>query len=159
MASVEMVPKLAVAVLITSACLAQNTLQLSSATAPAATPVTLSLSLSSSPTPQASALQWTFNYPSNLVTSVQVNAGPALTAANKTMGCNVQASSAVCIAYGLNTTSIGNGVVATITLTASATAAIDVTGTNASTGDGTSLPITGSGGTVRYRFPRQSYQV
>lgn len=61
------------------------------------------------------ALQWGLALPAG-VTAVW-SAGPAATAAGKSVQCNANFS--VCLAYGLNSTVIGPGVVATAVLTPS----------------------------------------
>ena len=63
---------------------------------------------------QPSALQWTFTYPSATVASVSVSAGQALIAAGKSVRCTGDAAAYVCIASGMNSNVIANGVVASV---------------------------------------------
>src|SRR5437016_8258382 len=128
----------------------QTSLSLASGTAPQGGSVSLNLSLTSS---TAAALQWTFSYAAADIASFSVAAGPALTAANKSMQCSTGTGSTVCLASGMNATTIGNGVVAVVTATlASATSSgsvpISVSGTMGSLADGSAVAVSGSGGTI-----------
>lgn len=124
----------------------------SAATAPGAT-VSLDLVLTSGTTAPA-ALQWTVGYPVNAIASVSVVAGPAASAAGKSLICNSLAGAITCVLYGLNGTAISSGVVATarVAVLASAAAssiAISLYGGAASDGSGSAiLPFTTTGGTL-----------
>src|ERR1019366_6206591 len=104
---------------------AQTNIALSSgAVTPGGTTV-LNLSLTS-PSSMA-AVQWTFGYPAASVGSMTVAAGPALTSAGKTLSCVGAAGSSTCIAWGLNSTAISDGVVATVSVTPSGNSAVPIT--------------------------------
>ena len=124
-------------------------MSLASGTAVQGGSVSLNLSLSAS---SASALQWTLSYAAANVTSVSVAAGPALTAAGKTIQCRTTTGATVCLASGSNSTTIANGVVAVVTATLAPTSSpsvpISVGGTLGSLGAGTALAVTGTGGTI-----------
>ena len=94
--------------LISGAAYSQTSLSLASGTAVQGGSVSLNLSLCAS---TASALQWTLSYSAANVASVSVAAGPALTAAGKTIQCSTGVGSLVCLASGMNSTVIGNGTV------------------------------------------------
>src|SRR5579872_974433 len=83
--------------------------------------VSLNLSLSATAGSQPTALEWGLSYAPANVTAIGFTAGPALTAAGKTLSCNAVSGSAVCMASGMNATAIGTGVVAVATVTLSAT--------------------------------------
>ena len=141
--------------LIAGSAYSQTSLSLASGTAVQGSSLSLNLSLSAS---TASALQWTLSYAAANVTSVSVAAGPALTAAGKTIQCSTGTGATVCLASGLNSTLIANGVVAVVTATlaptSSASVPISVGGTMGSLGDGTaSVTVTGTGGTITVQGP------
>src|SRR5260370_26520730 len=129
---------------------AQPSLALSSATVAPGGSTALNLSFSSSPSSPLSAVQWTFNLPPTVVTSLTVAAGPALSWAGKSVSCTTGVNSYTCVAWGLNTTPISDGVVATLSITLSGGSALPVNITNtlgaSTTGD--AVTVTGTGGTV-----------
>ncbi len=81
--------------------------------------VALSLALNGSGI-SPSGLQWTMNYSTADFTSVAVAAGAAATAASKQLSCTNSTGSSTCVLWGLNPTTVSNGVVATLSLTISA---------------------------------------
>lgn len=105
----------AVCALSYSSAAAASTLAVSSATAAPGSTTSLSLSFTSD-SGTAGALQWTLNLPA-AVASFTIQAGPAASAAGKTLSCNGN----VCILAGMNSNPVGNGVVATIAATAAST--------------------------------------
>lgn len=76
--------------------------------------VLLDLSLFSSPGTEPAAIQWTFQYSSN-VSSVTVEDGPGLTLVGKTTICAGDKAAYNCLAVGANTKTIANGVIAKVT--------------------------------------------
>lgn len=62
-------------------------------------------------------LQWTLVYPSGQISSIGATAGPAATAAGKTLSCNSTPGFFTCLATGLNRNAISAGVVANIQFT------------------------------------------
>jgi len=107
------------AVALARAGLAQSSvLSFSSGSGTSGTTVSIPLNLASGASGAPSSLQWTLNYPAGMVSNVTVSAGPAATAAGKTIACYAN----TCALYGLNVGPIANGTVATIgmQLTASA---------------------------------------
>jgi hypothetical protein len=74
--------------------------------------VNLSLSGGSGP----ASLQWTVTYAVTDIASVMMTAGQALVAAGKSLSCAAAPGAYTCLAWGLNTTAIGDGVVATASI-------------------------------------------
>lgn len=115
--------------------------------------VAVNLTYQSTGTTAPSGLEWTLSYPSSVVSNVTVTAGAVATAAGKAVTCNPATGSVTCIAYGLNSTALANGTVATVTLAVSTsatnqTAAINVVNTSGSDGTGTGMTIGGTAGTL-----------
>jgi hypothetical protein len=81
------------------------------------------LSLYSSPGESPAAIQWTFQYPTSSIKSLNVEDGPALAQAGKTAICAGDGGSYTCLAVGANDNSISNGVVARVTAVLSPNAA------------------------------------
>lgn len=130
---------------------AQPALTLSSGTGAASGTVALNLSVSSPAGSEPAALEWTLTYPSASISSVSVAAGPAATAAGKSISCSGGAAGYTCVAYGMNSNIISNGVVAivTATLTANATtAAISIASGVGASGAGSPETVTASGGGI-----------
>jgi len=98
-------------------------------------------------------VQWTLTFSASDFTAVQVSDGPAATAAGKSTICAAAAGSITCLAVGLSSSSIANGVVATATFTLSpaSTAAplpIQLLNTVAASPGGVGIPTSASSGTV-----------
>ena len=95
-------------------------LSLSSATSTPGGTVVLNLSLSTSGTLPA-GLEWTLTYPAGQIPAIAAFAGPAATAANKTLSCASASGSLTCLLIGSPTTgatsTIASGVVATVQVT------------------------------------------
>src|ERR1039458_8058893 len=129
---------------------AQTSLALSSAIATPGGTAALNLSLSSPPSSPLVAVQWTFNYPAASVASLTAVAGPALSSVGKTLSCAGGVNSYTCVASGLNSNTISDGVVATLSVTLSGSSGVPVTISNSLgaslTGD--AIAVTGTGGTV-----------
>ncbi len=129
---------------------AQSTLALSSAAVPPGGATALNLSLSSDPSNQPAALEWTFSYPTASVATLSVDAGPALSAAGKSVSCSAGANSYTCVAWGLNSNPISDGVVATVSLTLSGSNSLPVAIDNSLGASlaGDEIAVTGTGGVV-----------
>jgi hypothetical protein len=125
---------------------AQSFLLLSPASALPGTSASLSLTLSSPAGSAPVALQWTFAYPAG-VTGFSILAGPALLAAGKSLNCAGSASAYTCIATGLNSNIIANGVVGTISFNSNELDSVSVAIPNviAASSTGLSLAISGAG--------------
>jgi hypothetical protein len=95
----------------------QAAISLSSGTTVPGGSVVLNVSLANSGGAQTAAVQWTMGYPLSDVASVSAAAGPGLSAPGKSLSCNTSNGSAICVAYGMNSNIIGNGVLATVTST------------------------------------------
>ncbi|HVX57257.1 MAG TPA: hypothetical protein VHA37_05990, partial [Candidatus Saccharimonadales bacterium] len=124
-----------------------GTLNISSGnTVPGGT-VTLSVSLTGSTTSPA-GLQWTIAYPASQVSSIAEFAGPAATAAGKSLYCSPGSGYINCLITGLNTSLIPPGIVATIQVTLAPTAGTTTLAMGNSVGvDGTGSGLTVANGT------------
>jgi uncharacterized protein (TIGR03437 family) len=115
---------------------------------------TLSLNLSLNAATSAPAgLQWTLSYTPADVASLNLVAGPVLTAAGKTLNCSAGVGSVTCLATGINTNAIGSGVVAVVTAALSPTSsssldALPLTKVLGTYPDGTLLAVAGTGGAI-----------
>ena len=129
---------------------AQSSLALSSASVPPGGATALNLSLTSDPSNQPAALEWTFSYPTASVANLSVDAGPALSAAGKSLSCSAGAGSYTCVAWGLNSNPISDGVVATLSLTLSSSNSLPVAIGNSLGASlaGDEIAVTGTGGVV-----------
>ncbi len=110
--------------------------------------VVIPITLTSSGGAQAAAVQWTLSYPSD-ITGAVFSAGIAATNAGKSIECNGN----LCLIYGLNTTVISDGVVATVTLQISSnpslqTIPVQIAGVVAATPDADSISAAGVFGTI-----------
>ena len=136
--------------------LAQSQLALSSGSAPSGSATLLNLTLSSPAGSEPAGLEWTLNYPAGSVTGLAVTAGPALTAAAKTLNCANSSAGYICLATGINTNVIANGIVATVSITLASTANSAVVGVSGAMGaalDGGQLTINGTSGTANTTIP------
>lgn len=124
-------------------------LALSSNTANTGGNVTLNLSFSSPNGTPVSALEWTITSPGS-VSNLSVAAGPALTAAGKTVTCAATLAGYTCIASGTNATSIASGGVAIVSakVTGLAAANLGLSGAMASAPGGSFVPVNATGGTI-----------
>ena len=128
-----------------------GSLALSSATLGASRTVSLNLTLTSPTGNAPAAIQWTLTYPASAVTAFSATAGTALTSAGKTLTCVSGSGTYKCLATGMNTTVIPNGLVAvvSVTLAASATSAsIGVTGIAGASPSGGTIALTSTGGAI-----------
>jgi chitinase len=113
----------------------------------------LALSLDASPGSIPAASQWTVQYAPGDVTAANISAGPALTAAGKTLSCASSSGSLMCLASGLNTNTIANGVVALVNVTLAAntsgpSVALGLAGTLGALADGSAATVSGTGGAI-----------
>ena len=126
-----------------------GSLSLSSSSVTTGGTASLAVSLSGGSSPADS--QWTLTYPSSAVTAVNVSAGPVLTAASKSLSCLGAPGAYTCLASGLNTTAIADGLVATVNLTldpSASTMNVGLTNTMGASPAGSIIPISGTGGTI-----------
>jgi len=82
---------------------------------------TVSLPLTFTGSGSTAGLQWAFSYPVSSVTAITAAPGPVLTAAGKSLYCNGISGVYTCLATGLNAAAIGNGTVATVSITVAPT--------------------------------------
>src|SRR5438132_833401 len=113
---------MAVGLSLSGVLFGQSALVLSSATAPGGSTVTLNLTMTSAAGSEPSALQWTLGYPTSAISAVSATAGPATSAASKSLSCAASTGSYSCEVSGMNANAIANGVVATIAFTLTPTA-------------------------------------
>lgn len=126
----------------------QALLTLSSATSNPGAPVAIPLTLTTQSGSGPAAIQWTLTYNPAQISAIAATAGPALTAAGKSISCNSTPGSYTCVAYGMNTTTIANGVAASVSVTAAATGSISVDQALGATADGSAITVSGVAGTV-----------
>src|SRR5262245_9446074 len=136
------------AALVTGNSIQGQTLTLASGAATKGSSLSLNLSLSGTVTAPA-GLQWTIAYPANNITTLNATAGPVLTAAGKTLNCVAGSGALTCLATGMNSTALGNGVVAVVTATISSNTgssaiAIPLTNVWGAMPDGSNVGIAGS---------------
>lgn len=98
---------------------AQVTLSLAPGSGSPGTNVTLNVSLSATAGNQPAGVQWSLGYPAGDFSAVNVTAGAAATAAGKSLTCTSGGGASRCVLWGLNSTQMSNGVVASVTLTIS----------------------------------------
>jgi len=119
----------------------------------------LSLNLALNAATSAPAgLQWTLSYAPSDIISLSMVAGPAMTSAGKTLNCYSSTGSVICLATGMNASTISSGVVAVVTATLSPTSSSNLDSIPISNGmgvlpDGTSATVSGTGGTITVTQP------
>ncbi|MBZ5621856.1 MAG: cell shape-determining protein, partial [Acidobacteriia bacterium] len=118
----------------------------------------LSLNLSLNAATSAPAgLQWTLAYAPSDISSLTAVAGLAL-GTSKTLSCSSGTGSLTCLATGMNASTISSGVVAVVTATLSPTSgsnldSIPISNVMGALPDGTSVSISGTGGTISVTQP------
>ena len=139
---------LVAAIAVPASLAAQTTLALSSSSVTAGSAVSLNLSLTAPAGSAPAAVQWRLSA-SSALNGMIIAPGPVLASANKTLSCRENSPGVqTCIASGLNTTAIGNGVVAIVRVTPSATGTLTVSNQLGASPAGASIAMTASGGTV-----------
>ena len=148
-----------VVVILAAACSAfgQDVLSLSSGSVVAGQTVSLDLSLTAPASGGPAGLEWAYSYPATTFSSVTVVAGPAAVAAGKSVSCSGSSGSYTCMLFGLNTTTMSTGVVATATFTVSPSAIgifpIQVLNSSGVTPSDTVVSVTATGGQVTITSP------
>lgn len=137
----------------------QFALSLNSASASPGSTVTLNVSALASGGAKAAALQWTMNYPA-VLSSLSTEAGPAASAAGKSVSCAVNSGSTTCVAFGMNANTLGDGVVARTTFRIANEAApgvvpISISNLVASDAAGNSIPTSAFSGAITILPPPQ----
>jgi hypothetical protein len=111
---------------------------------------------------QVSGVMWTLAYSKSAFSAVSISAGNAAAGASKSVDCRDAGNGSItCLAWGLNTTSIPDGQVATATLRVSDTASgssapVSVVSTSAVSPAADPVASTGAGGSVTFDAPRLS---
>ena len=135
----------------------QDVLSLSSGSVVAGQTISLDLSLTAPASGGPAGIEWTYSYPATTFSSFTVVAGPAAVAAGKSVSCGGGSGTYTCILFGVNTTTMGTGVVATATLTVSPAATgtfpIQILNSSGVTPSDTPVSVTASGGQVTITSP------
>lgn len=130
-------------------------LGLASGSAPANGSISLNLELTGGTQP--AGLQWTLNYSPEDFNSINITSGASSDSALKSLSCFGGSGTRTCLITGINSTTISNGVVATITLALSSgtniSRSIQIANTMAVALSASPIAITGSGGTVTSPVP------
>jgi hypothetical protein len=124
-------------------------LNLSVSAVAAGATASLNLSLSGSAGP--ASLEWTLTYPASSVSALSVTPGAALTVAGKSLICLPGSGTYQCLASGVNTTAISDGVVATVSITPAitlGTVSMSLVNAVAASSTGGSLTTSATGGTL-----------
>ena len=152
-AAARAVRLIAIPALLCGCCAAQTAaLSLASGSGSPGSVVVLNLALTSTVT-QPTDLQWTINYQTKDFSSFSVSAGPAITAAGRSISCNNTPGASTCVVWGMGSTAIANGVVATLVFTVSpsttdTSSSIQVSKGNAASLSGSAIPTSATGNTV-----------
>jgi hypothetical protein len=128
-----------------------QTVSLSLAAGSIAPGTTASLNLSLSGSAAPASLEWTLTYPASSVSALTVAPGAALTAALKSLICLPGSGTYQCLASGVNTSAISDGVLATVSITPAITLgniSMSVTNALAASSTGGSLTTTATGNTL-----------
>ena len=135
-------------------------LSLAHASGLAGTKVSMPISLSADSRYQVAALEWSFSYVDADIIAVQVTAGEAAAAADKTVVCTSTEGSTTCLLYGINSNLVSSGIVAEATFELSprphASIPVRVTNVVAATPDGASLPVSSDSEATILVVPRPS---
>ncbi len=114
--------------------------------------VSLNLSLTSPAGHEPAGIQWTLGYSSSDIVSISGAAGPAATAAGKSVMCSGSPGSYICLLTGINQNVVSNGVVAVITVTLSptvtASTSISLVNTLGASQLGSPVSMTATAGTI-----------
>ncbi len=126
---------------------------LSSGSASRGGSTTLNLSLSGTTSGQPASLEWTVTYSPTDFSSAAVAVASAAVQASKSVSCESQTGSVTCILWGFSSSTIPNGVVATVSLdvstsTLSTSSPVQISGPAAANASATSLSASATGGTV-----------
>jgi hypothetical protein len=108
--------RLLLAIAVSAYCSAQVAVSLAPGSGSPGSTVVLNLSVNSTSGNQPASVGWTISYSATDFSSVNVAAGAAATAASKSISCNNSAGSQKCIAWGVNSNVISNGVLATVSM-------------------------------------------
>jgi hypothetical protein len=128
-----------------------NSLILSSGSTASNGTVSLNLNLTSPAGNEPASIQWTLTYPRSNVIAISATAGPAATAAGKTLSCYAGPGTYTCLAFGMSQTVMSNGAVAFIDLTMAAGASATSVGLIDSVGSlasGDAVMVLPTGGVV-----------
>lgn len=136
------------------------TLSLSSGSGAPGTVVTLELSLAAAG-PQPAAIQWTLGYSPNDISAITVTISGAASVAGKSLSCNPTTASVTCVLWGMNSTVLPNGIIATAALALSPTttdtsAVVQAVNVVAVGSNGSAISTSSLGATVTIVLPATS---
>jgi uncharacterized protein (TIGR03437 family) len=131
----------------------QLSLSLSSASAQAGSVISLDLTATPLSGAIPAALQFRLTYPLSTISSVSVAASAATTAAGKSLSCANNAGWVDCIVFGLNTSAIPSGVIATAAVAvtpgiAAGNISLPLTNAVATGASSAPIPVSATAGTV-----------
>ncbi len=131
----------------------QVALTLGSGSAAPGGTTTVNLNLTPSGGALPTGVQWRVTYPLTSIASVTFAAGPAATSAGKTLSCAANAGWVDCLLFGVNTTAIQSGVIATATVTvlqgtAAASASLGVVNPASTGASAGFMATTATGGSI-----------
>jgi hypothetical protein len=118
----------------------------------------ISLNLTLAGGAQPAAIEWSLGYSTTDISSITVSAGASTNSAGKTIACSNGTGSVMCLVYGINSTTISDGIVAQVAVnlapaTTSSSTTIQLAGAVAASSAGTSLPTTASAGVIAILQP------
>jgi hypothetical protein len=128
-----------------------ESLVLSSGTAAANGTIALNLTLSSPTGSEPASLQWVFTYTSSSISSIAVSVSGTAATAGKNVSCVPTSGKLSCVAYGMNSTPIANGIVATVNVTLASgvtSASIGISNAVAASATGSTIAVTGTAGSI-----------
>lgn len=105
---------------------------------------------------QAAGLNWTLRYPARAMEDVVISAGSAADAAKKSLQCSSVSGETKCLVFGLNTNLLASGTLATVSFrmrkeVEESKVEIQVVDLVVASVSGTSIPCTGSSGSISIR--------
>jgi phage baseplate assembly protein gpV len=127
-----------------------DSLALSSGTAGTNGIASLNLVLTAPAGGAPASIQFTLTYPASNVTSISVSPGPTATSAGKTVMCALASGAYTCLVYGLNATTVSNGIVAVVNLTVTASVTIDIGNPVAASPAGEAILLFATGAAVTF---------
>ena len=130
-------------------CYAQSdSLALSSGSAGANGIASLNLVLTSAAVTEPASIQFTLTFPAANVTSISVSPGPTAIGAGKTVQCALASGAYTCLLFGLNATTIPNGIVAVVNLTIAASVTMGIGNAVAASPTGEAILLSATGAIV-----------
>ena len=138
---------------VASCAFAQVAVSLASGSGTPGSTVFLNVSVTSTAGNQPASVGWTISYSTTDFSSVNVAPGAAATAASKSISCNNAAGTKKCVAWGVNSNAIANGILATVAMTISGStkntsSAVSLSGGLSALSSSASVPTSTTGAAV-----------